>query len=59
MGSDPEENRRLVRRYFDLLNGGDRRRRKRFSPQTSSFFGPRAPEGVRGRDALIEFVLAL
>jgi hypothetical protein len=23
MHPDPEENRRLVRRYFDLLNGGD------------------------------------
>jgi hypothetical protein len=31
MHPDPEENRRLVRRYFDLLNGGELSPRMRFA----------------------------
>jgi ketosteroid isomerase-like protein len=54
-----EENRRLVRRYFDLLNGSDLARLEEILSPDVVFFGPRAPEGIRGREAFIEFVAAL
>jgi steroid delta-isomerase-like uncharacterized protein len=56
---DPETNRRLVRRYFDLLKGGDLSTAEEILSPEVAFFGPRAPEGVRGREAFIEFVVAL
>jgi ketosteroid isomerase-like protein len=59
MPSDLEENRRLVRRYFDLLNGSDSSRLEEVVSPDVVFFGPRAPEGVRGREAFIEFVATL
>ncbi len=59
MPPDLEENRRLVRRYFDLLNGSDLSRLEEILSPDVVFFGPRAPEGIRGREAFIEFVAAL
>jgi ketosteroid isomerase-like protein len=56
---DLEENRRLVRRYFDLLNGSDLSRLAEIISPEVVFFGPRAPEGIRGREAFIEFLVAL
>jgi ketosteroid isomerase-like protein len=59
MPPDHEENRRLVRRYFDLLNGSDLSRLEEIVSPDVIFFGPRAPEGIRGREAFIEFLVAL
>jgi ketosteroid isomerase-like protein len=59
MGADPEEMRRLVRRYFDLLNGGDLSRADEVLASDIVFFGPRAPDGIRGLDAFRDFVVAL
>jgi ketosteroid isomerase-like protein len=59
MPSELEENRRLVRRYFDLLNGSDLSRLEEVVSPDVVFFGPRAPEGIRGREAFIEFVATL
>jgi ketosteroid isomerase-like protein len=59
MPQDLEENRRLVRRYFDLLNGSDLSRVGEVVSPDVVFFGPRAPEGIRGREAFIEFLVAL
>jgi steroid delta-isomerase-like uncharacterized protein len=54
-----EENRRLVRRYFDLLNGGDSATAAEILCPDVAFFGPRAPEGIRGREAVVEFIASL
>jgi ketosteroid isomerase-like protein len=54
-----EASRRVVRRYFDLLNGGDPSTAGEILSPEVTFFGPRAPEGIRGREAFIEFVAAL
>jgi ketosteroid isomerase-like protein len=59
MPPDLEENRRLVRRYFDLLSGSDLSRLEEVVSPDVVFFGPRAPEGIRGREAFIEFVATL
>ena len=59
MPPDLEENRRLVRRYFDLLSGSDLSRLEEIVSPDVVFFGPRAPEGIRGREAFIEFLVAL
>jgi steroid delta-isomerase-like uncharacterized protein len=59
MPPDLEENRRLVRHYFDLLNGSDLSRLEEIVSPDVVFFGPRAPEGIYGRDAFIEFLVAL
>jgi ketosteroid isomerase-like protein len=59
MGADPEEMRRLVRRYFDLLSGGDLSRADEVLASDIVFFGPRAPDGIRGLDAFRDFVVAL
>jgi steroid delta-isomerase-like uncharacterized protein len=59
MPPDLEENRRLVRRYFDLLNGSDLSGLEEIVSPDVVFFGPRAPEGIRGREAFIEFIAAL
>jgi ketosteroid isomerase-like protein len=59
MAPDLEENRRLVRRYFDLLSGSDLSRLEEIISPDLVFFGPRAPEGIRGREAFIEFVATL
>ncbi len=59
MPPDLEENRRLVRRYFDLLSGSDLSRVGEIVSPDVVFFGPRAPEGIRGREAFIEFLVAL
>ena len=59
MPPDFEENRRLVRHYFDLLNGSDLSRLEEILSPDVVFFGPRAPEGIRGREAFVEFVATL
>jgi ketosteroid isomerase-like protein len=59
MHPDPEENRRLVRRYFDLLNGGDLSRSDEVLASDIVFFSPRAPEGIRGLSAFRDFVVFL
>ncbi len=59
MPPDLEENRRLVRHYFDLLNGSDLSGLEEIVSPDVVFFGPRAPEGIHGREAFIEFLVAL
>jgi ketosteroid isomerase-like protein len=59
MQPDVEANRRLVRRYFDLLNGGDLSAAGEVLSPDVVFLGPRAPEGVRGLEAFGEFIAAL
>jgi ketosteroid isomerase-like protein len=59
MPPDLEGNRRLVRRYFDLLSGSDLSRVEEIVSPDIVFFGPRTPEGIRGREAFIEFIVAL
>jgi ketosteroid isomerase-like protein len=59
MPPDLEENRRLVRRYFDLLNGNDLSGLEEIVSPEVVFFGPRAPEGIPGREAFIEFLAGL
>jgi ketosteroid isomerase-like protein len=59
VGPDPEENRLLVRRYFDLLNGGDLSRGDEVLASEVVFFGPRAPDGIRGLDAFRDLVVSL
>jgi ketosteroid isomerase-like protein len=59
MPSDLEENRRLVRHYFDLLNTNDLSGLQEILCPDVVFFGPRAPEGIHARDAFIEFIVAL
>ena len=54
-----EENRRLVRHYFDLLNGSDLSGLEEIISPDVVFFGPRAPEGIYGREAFIEFLVTL
>ncbi len=54
-----EENRRLVRHYFDLLNTNDLSGLEEILSPDVVFFGPRAPEGIYGREAFIEFIAAL
>ena len=58
-GLDPEECRRLVRRYFDLMNGGELSRADEVLASDIVFFGPRAPDGIRGLDAFRDFVVSL
>jgi ketosteroid isomerase-like protein len=55
---DPEGNRRLVGRYFDFLNTDLSAVEEILSPDVV-FFGPRAPEGVRGLEAFRELIAAL
>jgi hypothetical protein len=52
---DLEVNRQLVGRYFDFLNGGDPSIAQETLSPSVVFFGPRAPEGIHGREALIDF----
>jgi steroid delta-isomerase-like uncharacterized protein len=59
MPPDLEENCHLVRHYFDLLNGGDLSGLEEIISPDVVFFGPRAPEGIRGREAFIEFLVDL
>jgi ketosteroid isomerase-like protein len=59
MSPDLEENRRLVRHYFDLLNRNDLSGLQEIVCPDVVFFGPRAPEGIYGREAFIEFIVAL
>src|SRR5215210_8235432 len=59
MPPDLEENRRLVRHYFDLLNTNDLSGLEEILSRDVVFFGPRAPEGIYGREAFIEFIAAL
>jgi steroid delta-isomerase-like uncharacterized protein len=59
MGPDAEGSRRLVRRYFDLLNGRDLTTADEVLSADVVFIGPRAPEGIRGLEAFIEFVASL
>jgi steroid delta-isomerase-like uncharacterized protein len=59
MPLDLEENRRLVRHYFDLLNTNDLSGLQEILSPDVVFFGPRAPEGIYGRDAFIEFIATL
>jgi steroid delta-isomerase-like uncharacterized protein len=56
---DLDANRRLVRRYFALLNDGDPSVAEEILSPDVAFFGPRAPDGVRGREAFVEFVANL
>jgi ketosteroid isomerase-like protein len=59
MPPDFEENRRLVRHYFDLLNRNDLLGLQEILSPDVVFFGPRAPEGIYGREVFIEFIAAL
>src|SRR3712207_1714165 len=59
MPPDLLENRRLVRHYFDLLNTNDLSGLQEILSPNVVFFGPRAPEGIYGREAFIEFIAAL
>ncbi len=59
MPPDLQENRRLVRHYFDLLNTNDFSGLEEILSPDIVFFGPRAPEGIYGREAFIEFIAAL
>ena len=59
MPQDLEENHRLVRHYFDLLNRNDLSGLEEILSSDVVFFGPRAPEGIYGREAFIEFIAAL
>jgi ketosteroid isomerase-like protein len=59
MPPDLQENRRLVRLYFDLLNRNDLSGLQEILSRDVVFFGPRAPEGIYGREAFIEFIVAL
>jgi steroid delta-isomerase-like uncharacterized protein len=54
-----QENRHLVRHYFDLLNRKDLLGLQKILSPDVVFFGPRAPEGIYGREAFIEFIAAL
>jgi len=56
---DLEANRRLVGRHFDLLNEGDPSIAKEILSPSVVFFGPRAPEGIHGREAYMDFVSSL
>jgi steroid delta-isomerase-like uncharacterized protein len=49
----------MARRYFDLLNGRDLSAVEDVLSVDVVFFGPRAPEGIRGREAFVEFIAAL
>lgn len=49
----------MVRRYFDLLNGSDLSGLEEILSPDVVFFGPRAPEGIYGREAFIEFLATL
>jgi len=53
--ADLDANRRLVGRYFEFLNEGDRSIAEATLSPSVVFFGPRAPEGIHGREALIDF----
>jgi steroid delta-isomerase-like uncharacterized protein len=59
MPQDLQENRRLVRHYFDLLNRNDLSGLQGILSPDVAFFGPRAPEGIYGREGFIEFIAAL
>ena len=59
MPPDLEENHRLVRHYFDLLNTNDLSGLEEILSSDVVFFGSRAPEGIRGRETFIEFIAAL
>src|ERR671912_115505 len=59
MPPDLKENRRLARHYFDLLNTNDLSALQEILSPDVVFFGPRAPEGIYGREAFIEFIAAL
>jgi steroid delta-isomerase-like uncharacterized protein len=59
MPPDLEENHRLVRHYFDLLNRNDLSGLQEILSPDVVFFGPRAPEGIYGREAFVEFIAAL
>jgi steroid delta-isomerase-like uncharacterized protein len=54
-----QENRRLVQHYFDLSNTNDLSGLQEILSPDVVFFGPRAPEGIYGREAFIEFIAAL
>jgi steroid delta-isomerase-like uncharacterized protein len=54
-----EENRGLVRRYFDLLNESDLSAAGEVLAADVAFLGPRAPEGIRGLEAFGKFIAAL
>jgi steroid delta-isomerase-like uncharacterized protein len=59
MPPDLQENRRLVRHYFDLLNRNDLSGLQEILSPDVVFLGPRAPEGIRGREAFMEFIATL
>jgi ketosteroid isomerase-like protein len=56
---EAEENRRLVRRYFEVLNEADLSGTEEVLSQDIVFFGPRAPEGVHGLAAFRDFIAGL
>ncbi|HSK82654.1 MAG TPA: nuclear transport factor 2 family protein [Rubrobacter sp.] len=49
----------MVRHYFDLLNRNDLSGLQEIVSPNVVFFGPRAPEGIYGREAFFEFIVAL
>jgi ketosteroid isomerase-like protein len=59
LNPDPEANRRLVRRYFDLLNESELPAAEEIISPDVVFFGPRAPEGIRGLEAFRDLIAAL
>ena len=59
MPPDLKENRRLVRRYFDLLSGSDLSRVEEIVSPDVVFFGPPRPRRHPRTGGFIEFVVAL
>jgi ketosteroid isomerase-like protein len=59
MLSDTADARQLVQRYFALLNGSDLSTAHEVLSDEVVFVGPRAPEGIHGRQAFKEFLLSL
>jgi steroid delta-isomerase-like uncharacterized protein len=59
MHPDTDGNRVAVRRYFELLNGSDLSTADEVLAPDVVFIGPRAPEGIRGLEAFIQFVRSL
>jgi ketosteroid isomerase-like protein len=56
---EAEQNRRLVRRYFELLNEADLSAAEEVLSPDMVFLGPRAPEGVHGLEAFRDFIAGL
>jgi steroid delta-isomerase-like uncharacterized protein len=54
-----EQTRSVVGRYFDFMNGGGASIAGEILSSEIVFVGPVAPDGIRGREAFIEFVATM